>query len=515
MSEDTPIDLPVGLRWVKLVCRLGMLVTDSAYDADPHPDLLPVRGTLTLTTSPSRLRVQEADGRWRSVEAAGREYNVRADGELVDDQGRVGVWMPDPTSLLVEPQGYAVTAAVKPTGGTGWSVTIGGSTVLPDVVDLVAVSSVGPVSPDVTASFDARLYALEQGGGVDVSQAVEDYLTTNPPPAAPDATTAAKGLVRLAGDLAGTADAPTVPGLAGKSDAGHGHAIGDVSGLQTALDGKQASGSYAAATHTHTAAQISDATTTGRALMTATSSAAGQTTLGIYTASTAGAGLVELATTTETTTGTDTARAVTPAGLKAVADTKAPASHDHTAADIDSGAALDGHILTADGAGGAAWEAPPAGGGGADPWTYVVATADTTNNTNIAANVSGMSIPVLADGLYEWEAVIRYAGDNGTIGAWIGLAAAPAGATVTAWGIGPNTNYATVFVHFPNSAQSIEVQTSSSAGNLGWPQIVRMGGTIRAASMAGAVSLTLRNESGSAVVSVKADSFIRYRRIAD
>lgn len=42
------------------------------------------------------------------------------------------------------------------------------------------------------------------------------------------------------------------------------------------------------------------------------------------TATTSATGLVELATTAETTTGTDSTRAVTPAGLKAVADTKAP-----------------------------------------------------------------------------------------------------------------------------------------------------------------------------------------------
>lgn len=42
-------------------------------------------------------------------------------------------------------------------------------------------------------------------------------------------------------------------------------------------------------------------------------------------------GLVELATTAETTTGTDTTRAVTPAGLKAVADTKQPSDSDLTA----------------------------------------------------------------------------------------------------------------------------------------------------------------------------------------
>jgi hypothetical protein len=45
--------------------------------------------------------------------------------------------------------------------------------------------------------------------------------------------------------------------LDGKAAASHGHAIADVTGLQTALDGKQASGSYAAASHGHV---ISDVT---------------------------------------------------------------------------------------------------------------------------------------------------------------------------------------------------------------------------------------------------------------
>lgn len=165
MSEPTLIDLPVGLRWIKLVCRLGRLVTDSAADENAYPDLVPVGGKLTLSATPSRVRIKEADGRWRSVDVAGRTYTIRSDGELVDEEGRVGVYIPDPSSLLVEPQNYTIGAVVKPTGGTEWRVTISGSDILPDVVDLVAVSSVGTASPSVTASFDARLYALEQGGG--------------------------------------------------------------------------------------------------------------------------------------------------------------------------------------------------------------------------------------------------------------------------------------------------------------------------------------------------------------
>ena len=46
--------------------------------------------------------------------------------------------------------------------------------------------------------------------------------------------------------------------FSGKSNIGHGHAISDITNLQTTLDGKQASGSYAAASHTHTASDISN-----------------------------------------------------------------------------------------------------------------------------------------------------------------------------------------------------------------------------------------------------------------
>lgn len=56
-------------------------------------------------------------------------------------------------------------------------------------------------------------------------------------------------------------------------------------------------------------------------------------------------GKVELATTAEATTGTDTARAVTPAGVKAVGDTKAPLSHTHTAANVtDFSTAADARV---------------------------------------------------------------------------------------------------------------------------------------------------------------------------
>jgi hypothetical protein len=53
---------------------------------------------------------------------------------------------------------------------------------------------------------------------------------------------------------------PISPASIGAAATSHTHAVADVTGLQTALDAKQASGSYANATHTHSAADINSGT---------------------------------------------------------------------------------------------------------------------------------------------------------------------------------------------------------------------------------------------------------------
>lgn len=87
-----------------------------------------------------------------------------------------------------------------------------------------------------------------------IENAVAAYLIANPPVGggggATDATTLAKGIVKLAGDLAGTADLPTVPGLAGKSALVHTHAQADVTGLVAAL------ALLAPLVHTHAEADV-------------------------------------------------------------------------------------------------------------------------------------------------------------------------------------------------------------------------------------------------------------------
>ena len=86
----------------------------------------------------------------------------------------------------------------------------------------------------------------------ELSQSVQDSLSRADTAlqSIPVATASAPGAIRLSGDLGGTAQAPTVPGLAGKADAVHTHTVEQVDGLDGALAGK------AAATHTHTSSQV-------------------------------------------------------------------------------------------------------------------------------------------------------------------------------------------------------------------------------------------------------------------
>lgn len=168
--------------------------------------------------------------------------------------------------------------------------------------------------------------------------------------------------------------------LQGSSGSGGGGAVSSVAGKTGAV--------------VLVAADVSDASTTGRALLTAPDAAAARSAIGAGTSSlalgatgtTAAAGdhthtaasetvvgPVELATAAETTAGTDNTRAVHPAGLKVELDKKAAFSHQHWADDVfrGGGAPLDTDVLgngTADAtkylAGDSTWKTMPAGGGG-------------------------------------------------------------------------------------------------------------------------------------------------------
>jgi hypothetical protein len=131
----------------------------------------------------------------------------------------------------------AVTATSTPITATATSSGVSAA-VSSSTVSASAGGGIGPQGPSGDAGG---------GGGATLSDAT---------PLAPGAASA------------GTA------ATASRSDHRHSApAIGDISGLQAAIDGKQASGSYAAASHTHISSQISDFDTAVAAAAPATTNA--------------------------------------------------------------------------------------------------------------------------------------------------------------------------------------------------------------------------------------------------
>ena len=118
--------------------------------------------------------------------------------------------------------------------------------------------------------------------------------------------------------------------LDGKAPESHTHVVGEVTGLQSALDGKAAADhqhswgdvtgkptAYPPETHTHTASQISDATTTGRNVLRASSQAAARSAIG------AGTSNLSLGTTSSTAARGNHTHTAASIGA-------APASHTHS-----------------------------------------------------------------------------------------------------------------------------------------------------------------------------------------
>ena len=142
----------------------------------------------------------------------------------------------------------------------------------------------------------------------------------------------------------------------------HAHAIGDVTGLQSALDGKQAAGSYALTSHNHDAAYA----------------AIGHNHAGVYQ----------------------------PAGSYAAA------SHNHDAAYSAIGhnhaalyAAID-HTHP---------------GGGSDPWAYLKVASDFSTTVATFSTVTGLTFTPPANSTIEIEAVLLISTATATVGPRPGL----------------------------------------------------------------------------------------------
>lgn len=124
-------------------------------------------------------------------------------------KAQVGLANVDNTSDLSKPVSTATQTALNAKAADSAVVHNSGA----ETVAGVKTFSASPIVPTPTTTTQA---------------ANKSYVDSVVAAGAPDATTTTNGLVRLAGDLSGTAAAPTVPGLAGKANTVHTHAAADI-----------------------------------------------------------------------------------------------------------------------------------------------------------------------------------------------------------------------------------------------------------------------------------------------
>lgn len=273
-----------------------------------------------------------------------------------------------------------------------------------------------------------------------LSQDIRDSLDSVVSGVAPDATTTTSGVVRLAGDLSGTAQSPTVAvgvitnskiatnaaidqskinglsaSLSGKADASHVHSIANVTGLQNALDAKADASSAGATTLDGLTDVDTSGAADGQALVFSSGSnmwapaditGGGSAVIGDGTVTN-----VKLAngavTTAKITDGQITSAKIADGtivnadisgsaaidqskvnGLTSALGGKADASHTHAAADITSGVLATARLGTGTAntttylRGDGAWVTPPTGG--ADDPTLGGDLTGTASNAQIA-----------------------------------------------------------------------------------------------------------------------------------
>ena len=154
-----------------------------------------------------------------------------------------------------------------------------------------------------------------------------------------------------------------------------------------------------------------------------------------------------------------------------------------------------------------AWAAP---GGGADPWTYATLASDFTTTSATAVDVAGLAFTPAAGTKYEFEACLMTRTATTTVGPRPGLA----------WPTGMTDGVARIK---QTSAATTELTTN---GNIAAALLCAVGGlptttqsypanikgmVVAGASPSGTVKVQLASETAGTTVTIKAGSFIKYR----
>lgn len=151
--------------------------------------------------------------------------------------------------------------------------------------------------------------------------------------------------------------------------------------------------------------------------------------------------------------------------------------------------------------------------GGSDAWTYVKLSVDFVMNANTAANVTGLSFTPVANTHYEFESMLYLRTATSSVNPRTGLAwpsgltdgvamidesQAATGAPLSAAG-NPNAALLIAVGGVPNNTQS-------------WPARIK-GSLIAGATPAGNVQVQLASETAATNVTAKAGSWLKYRTI--
>lgn len=157
--------------------------------------------------------------------------------------------------------------------------------------------------------------------------------------------------------------------------------------------------------------------------------------------------------------------------------------------------------------GATAWTDQGGGGGGSDPWTYArVQGANATTTTQALSDIAGLSLALLANTRYEFEAILEVQSSS-TAGNQYGVQFSAAGATVHAQISG--TLAAATSRSDRISALNTATPTYVTAGATGG---IRIHGVIVVGANPGTLTIRhLKVTSGTATVFV--ESFLKARPI--
>ncbi len=536
--------VPTGLT-VKFTPKAGVFKTTS-----PSVTVVPKPITCTLDTDGNLLDPQNVFGVWLiaglySVTYAGASDFTLSGHEVEVTTAHTALSPLDltvamPPGVILTPTQYTelngrITVLEESPGGGGGVTDHGALTGLADDDHAqYHTDTRGDARYYTKTANDALLAGKQATGDYATNTALTAGLATKAATLGSDdnyVTDAEKvKLGNLSGTNTGDQTLPTWSTLSGKP-ATFAPTIGATSTTAVAGDDARLTDARTPTTHTHTASQVSDSTTTGRALLTAADAAAARTTLALGTAATTAAtAYATAAQGTKADTAVQPARAVSAGtGLTGGGDLSADRTlsvaygtsagtatqgNDARIGKINgtvavSGTPTAGQTVVASSGTAAAWGPP------ASPDTYVFASVDTANSTVTAADATGLAIPALADGTYEFEVLAICSSTATTTGAQVGLGTAPSGATVNVGGNAVGSNNATVIGFWPTNAQlPFSAPSTGAPSTTGTFVGAIFKGVIVAASMASALAVTIKSEVAASSVSIKAGSYIRYRKVA-